>query len=302
MAATTVAVQCWERLGHWFVPQPGEAPWCQSHASTPVVQHLHDDHFRLFFTCRDAQKRSHIASVDLDLFRPQESAQPTLLLEPGEVGTFDDSGVSLGCVLGDKLYYVGWNLGVTVPFRNSIGLAVREEERYRRVSMAPIMDRSAVDPFHLSYPWVEQEGDHYRMWYGSNLCWGEQTDTMRHVIKEAESTDGVHWQRSGRVAVPLTDSQEIAVARPCVTRDVDGYHMWYSFKSKLQPYAIGYARSEDGVAWTRHDEAVTFIGPCGDWESEMQCYPFCFNHKGERYLLYCGNYFGRTGCGLARMA
>ena len=35
------------------------------------------------------------------------------------------------------------------------------------------------------------------------------------------------------------------------------------------------------------------------WDSEMICYPFVFDHKGERYMLYNGNDYGKTGFGLA---
>jgi uncharacterized protein with PIN domain len=31
----------------------------------------------------------------------------------------------------------------------------------------------------------------------------------------------------------------------------------------------------------------------------MICYPFVFDHKGSRYMLYNGNDFGKTGFGIA---
>ncbi len=31
----------------------------------------------------------------------------------------------------------------------------------------------------------------------------------------------------------------------------------------------------------------------------MICYPFIFDHKGKRYMLYNGNDYGKTGFGLA---
>jgi hypothetical protein len=35
------------------------------------------------------------------------------------------------------------------------------------------------------------------------------------------------------------------------------------------------------------------------WDCQMICYPFVFDHEGERYMLYNGNDYGRTGIGLA---
>jgi hypothetical protein len=35
------------------------------------------------------------------------------------------------------------------------------------------------------------------------------------------------------------------------------------------------------------------------WDSEMIEYPFVFDHNGDRYMLYNGNGYGKTGFGLA---
>ena len=35
------------------------------------------------------------------------------------------------------------------------------------------------------------------------------------------------------------------------------------------------------------------------WDSEMICYPFVFEHKGNKYMLYNGNDYGKDGFGLA---
>ncbi len=35
------------------------------------------------------------------------------------------------------------------------------------------------------------------------------------------------------------------------------------------------------------------------WNLEMIDYPFVFDHKGHRYMLYNGNGYGKTGFGLA---
>jgi putative glycosyltransferase len=40
---------------------------------------------------------------------------------------------------------------------------------------------------------------------------------------------------------------------------------------------------------------VSLIG----WDSEMIEYPFVFDHAGERYMLYNGNGYGKSGFGLA---
>jgi hypothetical protein len=73
--------------------------------------------------------------------------------------------------------------------------------------------------------------------------------------------------------------------------------MWYSFRG--QAYRIGYAESEDGRQWKRLDSHVGIDVSTTGWDSEMIEYPFVFDHKGQRYMLYNGNGFGKTGFGLA---
>ena len=55
--------------------------------------------------------------------------QPVLGL--GELGAFDDSGVTSSCLVthdGRKyLYYTGWTRGVTVPFYLFAGLAISSD-------------------------------------------------------------------------------------------------------------------------------------------------------------------------------
>jgi hypothetical protein len=294
----------WSKLGLLFTVDNNH-PWMVSHAANPVAEHLSENIFRIYFSCRDANSRSHIAYADVDFGPPIKLLKiaDAPLLAPGEVGTFDDSGVSLACINeidGQKyLYYVGWNLGVTVPWRNSIGLAVYnpDNHRFERRSSAPLLDRNGVDPYSISYPFVLEDGDIYRMWYGSNLKWGKDHKDMSHVIKYAESDDGLCWRREGVIALTFKDQSEFALSRPCVLKDDGLYRMWYSYRG--QSYRIGYAESADGVTWMRKDEAVGIDVSDSGWDSEMIEYPFVFDHRGARYMLYNGNDYGKSGVGLA---
>ena len=294
----------WKKLGQVFVTDNNH-PWMLSHAANPVAEHIHDDVFRIYFSCRDALSRSHIGFAEVDLKPPfnvlRISEKP--LLAPGEVGTFDDSGVSLSCIKQINgvryLYYLGWNLGVTVPWRNSIGLAIYDPntETFRRYSKAPLLDRHDVDPYSISYPFVLEDEGIYRMWYGSNLKWGKDQKDMAHLIKYAESNDAINWTRQGIIALNFKNDGEYAMSRPCVIKEDGLYKMWYSYRG--DSYRIGYAESEDGIKWTRKDGEVGIDVSESGWDSEMVEYPFVFDHKGERYMLYNGNAYGKTGIGLA---
>jgi hypothetical protein len=294
----------WTKLGRVFTTDNNH-PWMVSHAANPVAEHLRDDVFRLYFSCRDAQSRSHISCAEVELkppFRVLSIAEEPLL-SPGEIGTFDDSGVSLSCIKqinGRKhLYYLGWNLGVTVPWRNSIGLAIYNEatKTFERYSKAPLLDRNDVDPYSISYPFVFEDDVVYRMWYGSNLRWGKEQKDMAHLIKYAESPDALHWKREGVIALDFKSDGEYAMSRPCVLKEAGIYKMWYSYRG--ESYRIGYAESEDGINWTRKDNEVGMDVSASGWDSEMIEYPFVFEDKDQRYMLYNGNGYGKTGIGLA---
>lgn len=294
----------WRKLGHVFAPS-GKLPWAVSHAANPVAEKIKGDLFRIYFSARDERNRSSIGSIVIDLNEPgkviQEDEQP--VLGPGELGMFDDSGASIGCIVrfceARYLYYMGWNLAVTVPWKNAIGLAIseREGEPFKRYSTFPIVPLSEVDPYTISYPWVTIENGIFRMWYGSNLKWGARKEDMLHVLKYAESEDGINWKRDNRIVIDSESEAEYAICKPCVLKDGDRYRMWFS--SRGHRYRIHQAESADGITWMRlGQDAGIDVSPQG-WDEDMIEYPCVFDHKGRRYLLYCGSDYGKTGFGLA---
>jgi hypothetical protein len=302
------APRCWHKLGRVFVPEAHAVgrPWLHSHAANPVAVPLDDDVVRVYFSSRDDRSRSHVAWFEFALDAPHRVLRlaEAPLVVPGELGSFDDSGASLGCVLrhGERhlLYYVGWNLSVTVPWRNSIGLAVGDASglAFKKHGRAPVLDRSDLDPFSLSYPWVLHDGTRFRMWYGSNLTWGATVDAMTHVIRSASSDDGLHWCVDDEIALALAGGDETCLARPCVVAAGAGYRMWYSRRGAR--YRIGYAEARDGRRWRRMDSAAGIdVGAATEWDGDMVCYPSVFAARGRRYMLYNGNGFGATGIGLA---
>ena len=303
----------WKKLGLIFSPRI-QAPWMMSHSSNPTVEHLQGPNHRVYFGCRDESNRGSVASFDFNIdASPDPASEPLNLsrspiIGPGPVGSFDDSGISMGAVVRNEdgsrfLYYVGWNLGVTVPWRNSIGLAIAQsgKEAFQRFSRAPIMDRSDVDPYSLSYPWIlRPESSTWLMYYGSNLSWGKTEKDMKHVIKVATSSDGISWRRDGRIAIDLNDPDEVGISRPCVIKDSDRYRMWYSYRSGA--YKIGYAESSDGFSWKRMDDEAGIDVSSTGWDSLSVNYACVFDYNGNRYMAYNGNEYGRSGIGLAILA
>src|SRR5580704_2497461 len=100
----------WHRIGHIFCAD-GNRSWMMSYAGQPWAEHVEGDLHRLYFTSRDAQGRSHIGWLELDVGHPDRilrlADEP--LLSPGALGAFDDAGAMVSSVVrhdgGRHVYY-----------------------------------------------------------------------------------------------------------------------------------------------------------------------------------------------------
>jgi hypothetical protein len=295
----------WRRLGRLAV-DTSAAPWARTHAALPIAEAVADGEWHVYLSLRDDEGRARIGRTRLVLHpEPRlDPLEPEPVLDLGALGTFDDSGVTTSCLLrrGNerRLFYTGWSRGVSVPFYLAAGLAVSHDRGpFRRVSAAPLLDRTAVDPLLTASPFVLVDDRRWRMWYVSATEWSMTAGGPRHAyhIRYAESADGLTWNRSGQVALDYASPDEHAFARPFVVRDADAYRMWFAVRGER--YRIGFAESPDGMSWTRRDAACGLLPGTADWEDEMVEYPWIFDWNGHRYLLYNGNGYGRTGLGLA---
>lgn len=294
---------------HLYCPD-GTIDWMKTHASQPFAQVLDNDIVRIYFSTRNENQVSSIGFIDILMRDPYPvvniSSDP--VLSSGAVGLFDDSGVSMGSIVNWKgtkyLYYLGWNLRVTVPWCNTIGLAVLDSSKgeFKKAGRVPIMDRSEEDPFSMSYPFVMEDDERLCMWYGTNLAWGESKLDMQHCIRFAESNDGFTWRRSLQPALIPDGTNEIGYSRPVVLKDKELYRMWFSIRMRSEEmiYRIGYAESADAIHWIKKEELYPNI-PSDNWNHEMSCYPFVFKHKDQLFMLMNGNGYGKTGIGLVEL-
>jgi hypothetical protein len=291
----------WEKLGLIFYPI-NQFDWMCSHATLPIALNMNDDIFRIYFSTRNFNNQSLGAFIEIDINNPSKilniSSEPVLI--PGDLGTFDDSGVSLSCIIFDKLYYMGWNLLKTVPFSNHIGVSFNKNNTYIKHSILPIISKCENEPFSFGYPWVIFENGTYKMWYDIITSWnGLTTNDYLCDLRYAESKDGINWEKKN-VSCLLLNPGEICICRPCVIKENGVFKMWNSINYKGK-YKIGYAESNDGIIWERKDDEVGIDVSETGWDSEQIEYPFVFDHKGERYMLYNGNGYGKTGFGLAKL-
>ena len=296
----------WRKLGLLYKPDPGgRSQKLLTHAANPLPVHREGHIYRVFYSGRDSQNRSSVGAVDIDIVRCEVLNElPEPAFAHGPEGSFYADGVSCGnCYLVGGVRYMlfmGWQSPPDRHWRGDIGrLVVGADLSLRLDGDAPFLSCDDVDPISLSYPWVMDCGDGFRMWYGSTLSWDAGNGEMLHVINQAKSADGANWERLG-AALPRQLGIAQAFSRPTVVgNEASGYQMWFSYRGgKGTRYRIGYATSADGGRWVlRLADAGIGVSDLR-WDSDMIEYPFVFDHKGEWLMLYCGNSYGRTGFGI----
>lgn len=297
----------WRKLGLVYVPT-GSQPWAVSHAYLPTPDVRDDGTIDVYFSALDAEKRGRIGRVQLSSTDPRHILHVTdePLFDLGALGAFDDAGVNPSTLLhvhGEtRLYYLGWQRGLSVPYQIFLGLATRKHEAspFVRWSAAPVLERTRDEPFFRSAATIVPTAEGYRMWYVSVRRWLEgEPPTPEYVIRSAVSPDGFAWQAEEGTSIDFASPDEFGFGRPWVLRDPDRWRMWYSIRSRSEPYRLGYAESHDGRVWTRRDDLVGIARSAQGWDSEMICFASVVDAGGERYLFYNGNRHGATGFGVA---
>jgi predicted GH43/DUF377 family glycosyl hydrolase len=297
----------WHKGGLIYAPS-GDLWWARSYATIPTAEVIDNHVIRVYFASLDEKRNGRIGYVDVDANDPgrilSETKEP--VLELGQPGTFDDSGVNPSSVLnmaGEKyLYYIGWQRCEKVPYMLFAGLASSRDGglSFKRIQPIPVLDRTSKEPFLRSATTIIVEAGVFKCWYVSGLGWitvnGSQYPT--YIIRYAESHEGVYWRESDHVCIDLRDD-EFGFGRPWVIKDFDVYKMWFSIRSRSSPYKIGYAESQDGIDWVRKDAEVGIQRSERGWDSEMICYPCVIDVNGKRYMFYNGNRHGATGFGYA---
>ena len=93
----------------------------------PTPEPHADGMLKIYFSGRNNDNQSHIGWAIIDLDEPHRivAFSPAPVLAPGELGCFDDNGVTPSCVVkvGERifLYYIGWNPRSSVRMSSDSG-------------------------------------------------------------------------------------------------------------------------------------------------------------------------------------
>ncbi|CAN5375419.1 glycosylase [soil metagenome] len=305
----------WEKIGLIFDLTKGKPSWLKSHAMMPLALEL-DDRIRIYYTGRHIDGRSRISFFDVDKDNPLNVlyVHDLPLLEVGAIGTFDDCGTVATCVLSHNnmiyLYYNGYNVRNTVPWSNSIGLAISTDggRTFVKKFPGPVMDRSISDPYFTITPCIIIEDGKWHMWYTSGTGWIPIDKRVEPVynIKYASSTDGVIWILKNEIAIRQGNPEE-CVARATILKDFNKLKMWFiyrgsrDFRDGVDSYRIGYAEGDiaNPTEWIR-DDSKAGIRPGPElYDDKMQAYANVVRIGDKFYMFYNGNNFGQEGVACA---
>lgn len=279
--------------------------WMRTHAALPFADKIQDDRYKIYFSTRDSKNRASTGFVEIDFDLGKIlSISKKPILNHGKVGTFDENGVMSSCLVnhGNKnfLYYTGWSSSKSTPFNWSIGLAISENNgrTFEKISDGPIISKNRYDPYFVGSPTVLLDQNKWKMWYVSTKGWKKSKSGLiaPYFLKYAESKNGIDWKLNEKVTIDIS-KKEVGLGRASIIKENGIYKMWYSYSTKK--YRIGYAESKNGKVWKRMDQKAGITVSKSGWDSNTIEYPFVFNYKDSKLMLYNGNNYGMTGFGYA---
>lgn len=297
----------WEKLGLIFKPNQ-ELWWQQSHATHPITLHLEKNKFRIYFSSRDKNEKSHIGYFDYDFKnRLITNLINEPIVSPDILGSFENDGVYTGSIVKNSnviyLYYLGWIASKNKPFYfTSIGLAfsVDNGKTFNKKFKYPIIGRSKIEPYGILIPHVEKNKK-WEMWYGSLLEWVRINENYftKYNIKYATSENGIDWDLNGKIEIDL-DEDETNIAHPHISyikgKKVLFYSKVVNHNSYLPGMAILYRNK-----WIRKDELIGLSDEKTIYDNISVSHLHTVNVENDTYILYNGNNFGKEGILLARM-
>ena len=299
----------WKKKGMIYWPN-NEQPWMNQYAMLPTPLMIGNT-LRIFIGFCDKNNVGRIGYVDVDPDNPSRiiSISENPVLDIGRKGCFDDNGVVPISILAKGkeifLYYVGFQLGINVPYYMFGGLAVSHNGgiNFERYSESPILDRKDDEVFARCGINVISDDGIYKMWYigSSKEAWTMSSGKLRplYIMKYVESNDGIHWYNDPVQCMEYKNEDEHGFGRPYVWKENGKYYMYYSIRTYSRGYYIGYAESDDGIHWNRLDEKAGIGLSKNGWDDTNMSYPFLYKLGDKLYMFYNGNGCGKSGFGYA---
>jgi len=145
--------------------------------------------------------------------------------------------------------------------------------------------------YDVNRPVVIKKDGIYHMWYTGQV--GAATHKGGSWIGYVTSKDGKLWVRTHNKPVlsPELPWENIAVMCPHVIWDEQDqiFKMWYCGGEQMEPNAIGYATSKDGVHWKKYSKNPVFkADKQNEWEKDRVAGCMVIKRKNDYLMFYVG--------------
>ena len=234
----------------------------------------------------------------------KHSENPVLSPTPG---AWDGLGIETVTVIKDTSTLINeryrmWYAGSDDPICGlyQIGYAYSSDGiHWTKYSGNPVLTNGNASSWENAGPegpTVIKDGDTLKMWYAALDTIPDNQPTDFHLnIGYAWSIDGVQWEKYPDNPILTTgnfSSWEFAyIQDPCVIKNNDLYHMWYSGFSDYDVGGaqIGYAYSIDGINWTKSEvNPVLTKGEPGSWDANTASFPGIIWDSSTIHMWYTG--------------
>lgn len=302
----------WRSRGLIYAP-PYDESWKHQFSMIPTPHLRQNGDLRLFLGFCDPEMVGRVGYVDVRADDPSKvlSISEYPVLDIGVPGSFDDNGVvPISLVRAGnelRLYYIGFQLGVKVPYFMFCGLAVSTDDgdSFNRISKSPILDRNDVELYARCGCHVMWDEGIWRMWYVGSVKegWSQigNKSVPLYTVRHVRSEDGINWLPSiGTPCINFANSDEHGFGRPFVRKIGSHYEMILSVRTYSRGYYLSQAWSKDGLVWERSNEVLTILRPeNSSWDNENSSYAHTYQHLDQQFLFYNGNGCGKSGVGFA---
>lgn len=145
--------------------------------------------------------------------------------------------------------------------------------------------------YDVNRPTIVKKDSIYHMWYTGQI--GAGLSGGRSWIGHVTSKDGKLWIREKKepVLFPELPWENVAVMSPHVIWDEEEqiFKMWYCGGEQIEPNAIGYATSKDGIVWEKYEGNPIFQGDKrNEWEQNRVGGCMVIKRENDYLMFYIG--------------
>jgi len=220
------------------------------------------------------------------------------VLKLGPEGAWDDKVVSTPSVLFRDSSYHMWYSGSKKTSSGGIirighATSTNGVEWIKDAANNPVLDLGPAgswDDEMVADVTVVHDGSQYNMWYTGGFLNGLAP------LGHATSTDGSNWTKDSLNPVLLADeSWEVrGIESAMVVYAGSEFNLWY-LGGNLGKWSTGYAKSMDGINWTKDSRNPVFKGTPGTWNEKYIGATAIIDSAHIKYKMWYGGITSGNG-------